>query len=142
MSDCLFCKIVAGEMPSSKVFEDEAVLAFMDLCQPERGAGHVLVVPKQHAENIHAMSTEQLHQTYALVGRVAGAVESVLQPDGILVWQSNGKAAGQVIPHFHVHVLAQWEGDGYDLFGGKFPPQMDAPALGEAAARLKKALER
>ena len=140
MSGCIFCKIAAGEIPSSRVYEDEAVLAFLDLCQPERGAGHVLIIPKQHAEDIHALSPEHLAHCFALAARIAGAVKTVLQPDGILVWQSNGKAAGQVIPHFHIHVLAQWEEDGYDLFGGKFPPQAKAPALAEAAARIKGAL--
>ncbi|OGK12270.1 MAG: hypothetical protein A2Y63_05190 [Candidatus Riflebacteria bacterium RBG_13_59_9] len=67
-------------------------------------------------------------------------MQQVLSPHGILVWQSNGKAAGQIIPHFHVHVMAQWEDDGCKLFGGKFPPQTDSAKLNEAAAKLTKAL--
>jgi histidine triad (HIT) family protein len=140
MSDCICCKMAAGEIPCSQVYEDEAVLAFMDLCQPERGAGHVLIIPKEHAEDIHTLSPELLKLTFTVAGRIATAVKSALQPDGILVWQSNGKAAGQVVPHFHLHVMAQWEGDGYELFGGKFPPQAEPPVLSEAAARIKGAL--
>ncbi len=138
MADCTFCDIIAGKIPSSKVYEDEFALAFMDLSQPERGAGHVLVIPKAHIENIHAIPEVTLGWVHAVAARIAGALQQALNPDGVLVWQSTGRAAGQVVPHFHVHVMAQWDGDGYELFGGKFPPQADAEKIKEAAREIAK----
>jgi len=140
MDDCIFCKIVAGAIPASRIYEDEFSLAFLDLCQPERGAGHVLVIPKAHLADLLAIDEVTLGWLHAVAARVARALREVLSPQGILVWQSNGRAAGQVIPHFHIHVLAQWEGDGYELFGGRFPPQASAEKLQEAARSLAQSL--
>ncbi|MCD6282627.1 HIT family protein [bacterium] len=136
MADCIFCDIVAGKIPASKVYEDEFALAFMDLSQPERGTGHILVIPKAHVEDIHAIPEVTLGWVHAVAARMAGAVKQALNPDGVLIWQSTGRAAGQVVPHFHVHVMAQWDGDGYELFGGKFPPEADAEKIKEAARKI------
>ena len=138
MADCIFCDIISGKIPASKVYEDEFALAFMDLSQPERGAGHVLVIPKNHIEDIHEVPEVTLGWIHAVAARMAGAVKQALNPDGVLVWQSTGRAAGQVIPHFHVHVMAQWDGDGYELFGGKFPPEADAEKIKDAAREIAK----
>lgn len=138
MADCIFCDIISGKIPASKVYEDEFALAFMDLSQPERGAGHVLVIPKAHIEDIHAIPEVTLGWVHAVAARIAGALQQAMNPDGVLVWQSTGPAAGQVIPHFHVHVMAQWDGDGYELFGGKFPPEADAEKIKEAAREIAK----
>jgi histidine triad (HIT) family protein len=136
MADCIFCDIISGKIPAHKVYEDEFALAFMDLSQPERGAGHVLVIPKAHVEDIHTIPEMTLGWVHAVAARMAWAVKQVFEPDGVLVWQSTGRAAGQVIPHFHVHVMAQWDEDGYDLFGGKFPPEAEPEELKKAAKEI------
>ena len=106
---CVFCRIVAGELPASVVHEDESVLAFMDIAQ--LSAAHVLVIPKGHAETIDQLPLDAAGPLMSGVVRVAAAVRSAFAPDGISVWQSNGEAAGQEVPHVHFHVLARRAGD-------------------------------
>lgn len=111
MSDCIFCKIIKGEIPSTRLYEDEHVLAFMDIGPIIRG--HALVIPKQHVDPITAASPEQLARVIAVVQKVAQAQKSGLGADGINIHQSNGACAGQVVPHLHFHVIPRFEGDGH-----------------------------
>ncbi len=104
----IFAKIVRGEIPCVKVYEDARTLAFMDV-MPE-AEGHVLVVPKEGAENILDLSSEGLAAMIATTQKIAKAVDKALSPDGILLKQYNRAAAGQSIFHVHFHVVPRWEG--------------------------------
>ena len=111
--DCIFCKIVAGEIPAVKVLDEEKVFAFMDINPASRG--HMLVVPKNHAENIFEISEADLSAVMGAVKRCAGAVKEALGAEGITVLQLNGKASDQLVPHLHVHIMPRWENDGMSV---------------------------
>lgn len=100
---CPFCRIVSGEAAASIVYEDENVLAFMDL--NPISVGHTLVIPKQHFENIYEVPNTLLAELTAAVKRVCVAVKKAVDADGIRVIQLNGRAAGQVVFHIHFHVV-------------------------------------
>jgi len=100
---CTFCKIVRKEVPASVVYEDETVIAF--LSNHPINVGHTLIVPKKHCENIYEISEEEVAYLYKIVKKVAAAVNRAVSAEGIRILQNNGEAAGQVIFHFHVHVI-------------------------------------
>ena len=108
--DCIFCKIIDGEIPAIKVLDEELVIAFMDINPSNQG--HMLVVPKKHAENIFEISESDLAATVKAVRRCANAVKEALKAEGITILQLNGKASDQIIPHFHIHIIPRWENDG------------------------------
>ena len=105
----IFSKIVSGEIPSNKVYEDEQTLAFMDINPASRG--HTLVICKAEHPDLWSIPPETLAAVSATMQRVALALREALQPDGLNVIQSNGAAAGQEIFHYHVHLIPRWEGD-------------------------------
>ncbi len=111
--DCIFCKIVAGEIPAHKVYEDESSLAFLDIMPSSRG--HTLVIPKRHAAGLDDISPESLATTVLTAQTVARILRSKLQPDGMNMIQNDGAAAGQAVFHYHLHLLPRWEGDGAAL---------------------------
>jgi histidine triad (HIT) family protein len=105
----IFAKILRGEMPSARVFEDEHVYAFMDVFPQSRG--HVLVIPKHsRARNLLEEEPQILADLMLGVQRVARAVVAALKPDGVVVTQFNGATAGQTVFHLHVHIIPRWEG--------------------------------
>ena len=108
--DCIFCKIVSGEIPSVKVYEDDRVFAFMDI-NPIND-GHVLVIPKAHAATIDEIAEVDFLVVMSATHKLAAAVKKALNPEGINLLQLNGKAANQVVPHLHVHIVPRWFGDG------------------------------
>jgi histidine triad (HIT) family protein len=121
-TDCIFCKLVAKQIPASIVYEDEATLAFMDLGQVN--PGHVLVACKAHIENIYALDEAQAAAVFRTGARVARAVRAAFDPPGLSIYQANGKPAGQTVFHFHLHVLPRHEGDGMELvWPVKNPPR-------------------
>jgi histidine triad (HIT) family protein len=107
--DCIFCKIVAGELPGQIVAEDEHTVAFMDINPATRG--HLLVIPRAHARNLLEISPEDLAATIAAVQRMAQRVNQRLEPAGINLINSCGSAAWQTVFHFHVHVIPRYEDD-------------------------------
>ena len=111
MDDCIFCRIARGEIPCAKVFEDDETLAFMDLGPIVKG--HVLVVPKTHYATLADVPEETLARVHATVKRVAAAQTKALGAQGVNVLQNNGAAAGQEVPHLHVHVIPRFENDGH-----------------------------
>ncbi len=113
MSDCVFCKIVAGQIPSTKVFEDEHTLAFMDLGQVN--PGHVLVAVKKHAATVFELEEAQAEAIARAVVKISRALKKTFEPEGLSVYQANGKAAGQTVFHYHVHLLPRHAGDGMEL---------------------------
>jgi histidine triad (HIT) family protein len=122
MSDCVFCKIVAGQIPSTRVYEDEHTLAFMDIGQVN--PGHVLVAVKKHAANLYELDDSQAAAIAKASTRVARAIREAFMPEGLSVYQANGKPAGQTVFHYHVHLLPRHAGDGMELtWPVKNPPR-------------------
>lgn len=118
MGDCVFCDIVRGESPASFVYQDDAIVAFMDI-QPVN-AGHLLVVPRAHHELMLDYDEVTLTRTWQVVHRASGALRRSGAPcDGVNLLVADGEAAFQDVPHFHVHVIPRTHGDG---FGLTFPP--------------------
>ncbi len=110
VKDCVFCKIVAGQIPVTKVFEDDVVLAFLDIGPVSDG--HTLVVPKQHFEKLHDCHAELLSQVGSRLGKIASAVVAGMNCDGYNVLCNNGRAAGQLVDHLHFHIIPRNLGDG------------------------------
>ncbi len=108
--ECLFCKIVAGQIPATKIYEDEGLLAFLDI--GPISDGHTLVIPKQHFEKLHDCPAELLGQVCSHLGKIAGAVVTAMNSDGYNLLCNNGRAAGQLIEHLHFHIIPRNTGDG------------------------------
>ena len=108
--DCIFCKIISGEIPHFTVYEDEYVLAFLDVFPCSKG--HTVVVPKEHVETIWNMSNETFQLIAGGLRAAAGRIEARLKPDAMNIGINNGKAAGQAVPHVHWHIIPRYEGDG------------------------------
>ena len=122
MSDCVFCRIVAGQIPSTRVFEDEHTLAFMDLGQVN--PGHVLVAVKKHASYLYELDEAQAAAVARACVKVSKAIQDAFKPEGMSVYQANGKAAGQTVFHYHVHLLPRHAADGMELtWPVKNPPR-------------------
>ena len=134
--DCIFCRIAAGKIPCRKVHEDDDTLTFMDI-QPA-SPGHALVIPKAHAANLMEIADADLSAATRAVQRVARAVRKALAPDGIRIVQTNGKAAGQTVFHYHVHIIPMQEGQKVGTHG-RVPA--DPEELKALAARIRDALE-
>ncbi|HET7785514.1 MAG TPA: HIT family protein [Myxococcales bacterium] len=132
-ADCVFCRIVKGELPASIVYEDGEVLAFMDMGQVN--PGHVLVTLKEHAADVFGLDDAQSAAVFRAAARVARAVRDAFQPDGLALYQANGTAAGQTVFHFHLHVLPRSAGDGIQLaWRTSNPPRAK---LDDDAARIR-----
>ncbi len=134
----LFAKILRGEIPAVKVFEDDDVLAFMDIFPQARG--HVLVVPKNvRARNFLELPAERVAPLMAQVHRLTQAVVQALKPDGVVVTQFNGAPAGQTVFHLHFHIIPRYEG--VALAGHAGNKQADIGELQKLAAQIASALE-
>ena len=136
MSDCVFCRIVAKQIPATVVHEDGETLAFMDIGQVN--PGHVLVALKAHAENLFALEEAQAAAVFRTVARVARGIRAAFAPQGLSVYQANGKPAGQTVFHFHIHLVPRHEGDDMNLtWPVKNPPR---EKLEDYAAKIRAAL--
>ncbi len=133
--ECIFCKIIAGEIPAVKVLDEELVLAFMDI-NPS-SPGHMLVAPKRHAENIFEISEGDLAAVIKGVRRCANAVKEALKAEGVTVLQLNGRASGQVVPHLHIHIIPRWENDGLTVSSWEMKPG-NMEEIKDIARRVKK----
>jgi histidine triad (HIT) family protein len=131
----IFAKILRGEIPCVKVYEDDKTLAFMDV-MPESD-GHVLVVPKEPAENVLDLSADGMAAMMATTQKLAKALDKALSPDGILLKQYNGAAAGQSVFHIHFHIVPRWEGVPMAPHG---KVMVQAAALEPIAAKIRSAL--
>jgi len=133
MESCVFCKIMGRQIPATVVHEDAETLAFMDLGQVN--PGHVLVALKAHVENIYALEEAQAAAVFASAARVARAIRAAFAPQGLSVYQANGKPAGQTVLHLHVHLVPRYENDGMALtWPVKNPPR---ERLEEYAAKIR-----
>ena len=114
MTECIFCKIIEGTIPSVKVYEDEHVLAFMDIVPVTKG--HVLLIPKTHRENIYDLTAEEAAQLFSVVPKIANAIKDEFKPAGMNLLQNNGAYAGQAVFHSHLHLIPRYdETDGFQL---------------------------
>lgn len=134
--DNIFAKIVRGEIPSAKIFEDERILAFMDAFPQSKG--HCLVISKvSKARNLLDVEPEVLSELAAATQRLARAARTALNPDGVIVTQFNGAPAGQTIFHLHFHVIPRWEGAPLGRHGGGMADPTELKALAaQIAAKL------
>jgi histidine triad (HIT) family protein len=111
MTDCLFCKIIAGEIPSSKAYEDAHTYAFLDI--NPTNVGHTLVVPKEHYDNIFDISDEALAHVMSTVKKLSPAIQKAVGADAVNIMQNNGQAAGQIVFHSHTHIVPRFAEDGF-----------------------------
>jgi histidine triad (HIT) family protein len=118
----MFCKLVSKEIPATAVYEDEHTFAFMDIGQVN--PGHVLVAVKKHADNIFELDDAQAEAAFRTAAQVARAIRAAFAPQGLSVYQANGKAAGQTVFHFHIHLVPRYDADGMELtWPVKNPPR-------------------
>jgi len=137
MIDCIFCKIVAGDIPSTVVYEDEEVMVFMDIGPIVKG--HALVVSKQHYNPVTETPDELLAKLHVVAKRVAQAQLNGLGADGVNIMQNNGKAAGQEVPHIHVHVIPRFKDDRHH-WNWNAKKYDDFNEMAELAGKLQKHL--
>ena len=132
-TDCIFCKIVAGELPSERVDEDEHTVAFMDINPWTRG--HALVIPRNHSTDLLEVGDDDLHHTATAAKRLAARMKERLDADGVNLLNACGEAAWQSVFHFHIHVIPRWSGDPLQL--PVRPQQADQGELAKVAAELR-----
>ena len=132
---CIFCRLVAGEIPSARVYEDDLVIAFMDIAQVN--PGHVLIATKRHATNLFEITPEEAAAVMQTAQKMAEAVRIAFDPPGLTLLQANGKEGEQTVFHFHLHVLPRHANDGVGL---NWPRKEPAPeVLQDYAQRLRTA---
>lgn len=107
--NCIFCKILAGEIPSTAVYEDDSFRAILDASPAARG--HVIILPKNHASNIFELPDEDASKIMVVAKKIATALKKTYHCDGVNILQNNGEAAGQTVFHLHVHVIPRFEND-------------------------------
>lgn len=135
--DNIFAKILRGEMPCVKVYEDGNILSFMDVFPQSKG--HTLVVPKAPSRNLLETNAKDIGRLFGTTQRIAKAVEAALKPDGIRIMQFNGAPAGQTVFHTHVHIIPCFDGAKPIAHGGGAMADMDE--LNSLAAKIKEKLE-
>lgn len=132
--ECVFCKIVKGDLPSCKIYEDDDVLAFMDIGPVVKG--HSLVIPKAHHNAVTDVPPELLCKVVAVAQKVVRAQMAALDADGVNIHQANGRAAGQVVPHLHFHVIPRFLSDEHS-WNWKTRKYSDIPEMQALADRIK-----
>lgn len=137
-TDCVFCRIAAGELPAAKVYEDSDTLAFMDIGPVIKG--HTLVIPKRHYNPITGTPVNVLAQLIAVVQKIAKAHVEGLGADGLNITQANGTVAGQIVPHIHFHVIPRFQDDkhSWNWTPRKYDNENE---MHEFAGRIRNALE-
>ena len=136
--DCIFCKIRDGEIPSYKVYEDEHVMAFLDITQGTEG--HTLVIPKKHARNIFDVDEETITNVFRVVPKLANALKEAFHPIGLNIVNNNDQPLQSVF-HFHVHLIPRYENDGMVLSTINNYGKVTDKEFKDAVEAIKKALE-
>lgn len=133
MTDCIFCQIVAGHIPASKVYEDDDVLAFLDITQVT--TGHTLIIPKQHCKNLLDMTAETAGKVFRIVPQLAQALVATTGAEGINLVNNSEVVAGQTVFHAHIHLLPRFSaGDGLDIRFEQHEP--DFAKMAELASQI------
>ncbi|WP_234083214.1 HIT family protein [Azonexus sp. R2A61] len=136
VGSCIFCRLLAGEIPAARIYEDEQTLAFLDIGQVT--PGHTLVIVKRHAETLFDLTADEAAAAMRTAHRVAQAIQATFQPAGLNLLQCNREAGWQTVGHFHIHVLPRHADDGVGLIWPRQEPGRDV--LAERAALLREAL--
>ena len=141
MKSCIFCKIVDGNVPSSNVYEDDVCLAFMDI-QPVN-PGHVLVIPKEHFEDLNDLPAEIGSHLFQVAQRIVVSVPKTdIKFEGANLFLAHGEAAGQEVFHVHLHVIPRFTGDGFGFtFGPNYIDLPERQELDSIAVQIKQQLE-
>ncbi|MCM1273630.1 MAG: HIT family protein [Clostridium sp.] len=132
--DCIFCKIAAGEIPSTTVFETGEFKVFFDVAPA--GKGHTLIIPKEHYDNVFSIDSETAAKLFSLATSVARALKAETDCDGMNLLQNNGEVAGQTVHHFHLHLIPRYKDDGIKLTWEQ--SEADKEYLAELAQKVKK----
>jgi len=127
--DCIFCKIVKGEIPCQKIYENDKVFAFLDIMPVHKG--HTLIIPKEHHETLLDMPDDILAEVTKTAKKIAKAVVKAAGADGFNIGQNNGEAAGQAVFHFHLHVIPRFNGDGLKSWPHSKLPEEDMKQIQE-----------
>jgi histidine triad (HIT) family protein len=137
MTNCIFCKIINGDIPAAKVFENEHVLAFLDISQVTKG--HTLVIPKIHKENLYELTPEIAGKLFEVVPSIAKAIKTEFKPVGLNSVNNNGELAGQSVFHFHLHLIPRYgKGDGFGAVWKSHQDQYTSEDLIEIAQSIGK----
>jgi histidine triad (HIT) family protein len=137
LQDCLFCKIAKGEIPSATIFENSEFKVILDKFPANKG--HILIIPKEHIENIYEMDSELGGRLFSLATNIARILKKELNIEGLNILQNNGKVAGQTVFHFHLHLIPRYEDDQVDITWKALKPTDDE--LTTLANRLYKSLQ-
>ena len=133
--DCIFCKIVNGDIPSRKLYEDDKFIVIMDITPVSKG--HSLIIPKEHYANIYEMPNELAGEAMKVAQKMAVKMKAVLKPDGFNVVQNNDKVGGQTVFHFHMHLIPRYEGEANLVFCGE-PQSVSVEELDKTMAEIIK----
>ncbi|MCK6462603.1 MAG: HIT family protein [Candidatus Pacebacteria bacterium] len=133
MNNCVFCKIINGEIPADKIYEDADFLAFLDI--NPINSGHALLIPKTHYENLYNIPDKVLSAIAPLIKKLAVAVKQGINADGINIGMNNDSAAGQVVPHAHFHIIPRFSDDGLRHWPGK--PYANKEEAAEMVKKIK-----
>lgn len=131
--NCIFCKIVKGEIPSCTIYEDDEFKSFLDVSPANRG--HALIIPKNHYDNIFEIEKETAGKLFALATDIARAIKEETGCEGLNVVQNNGEVAGQTVNHFHLHLIPRFKGDNVSVKWAQQEPDMDD--LAQLATSIK-----
>jgi len=136
--DCLFCKIISGKIPSNKIYEDDAVFAFLDIYPASEG--HTLVAPKEHFSKFTDMNAGDVASLFEAARKITAAAEKAILADGSNIGINNGEVAGQEVPHVHVHVIPRRTGDGGRGIKSIVWTEPDTTNLEAVAKKIRRAL--
>lgn len=134
-TDCIFCKIITGDIPAEKVYEDDTTLAFLDI--KPINPGHTLIIPKEHHENLFDIPNETAEKIIVTVKKIAEGIKTGLGIENINIGMNNGSIAGQMVFHAHMHVMPRHENDGYEMWHGK---EYESGEASDIANKIKNAL--
>ena len=134
--DCIFCKLANGDIPVDAIYEDDLVKVIFDAGPASEG--HVLIIPKSHADGIYDLTDEQAERIFAVAVKVSNALKKAFEPDGLNVVQNNGDIAGLTVFHFHMHLIPRYKGDGVNV--GWNPKELTDDARQEMLEKVKSCL--
>lgn len=134
--DCIFCRLANGDIPVDAIYEDDLVKVIFDAGPASEG--HVLIIPKSHADGIYDLTDEQAERIFAVAVKVSNALKKAFEPDGLNVVQNNGEIAGQTVFHFHMHLIPRYKGDGVNV--GWNPKELTDDARQEMLEKVKNCL--
>lgn len=125
--DCIFCKIIKGEIPAYKIYEDKDLIAILDIAPIN--PGHILLIPKKHFQLLEELPDETLEKIILTAKKIIPKIKKIVKSDAVNFSLNDGKIAGQLIPHVHFHIMPRFKGDGHKLFEGKALKKEDAEKI-------------